>query len=389
MTVTDLTFFEEPSEHSKIKSRIVAKYFWAWAKVIIASVKAHGGDRIAYIDLFAGPGQYKDGTPSTPIMVLQKAIGDPDMAKMLVTVFNDKHPENVNSLRQGIERIPELRRLKYKPQVRNAEVGVDIAKIFQGLKLIPTLLFADPWGYKGLSLTLIRSVLKDWGCDCVFFFNYNRVNMALTNEVVEEHMDALFGQERAGVIRATVPTLNASEREDFVIEELSHALKETGGSYVLPFAFRSDNEERTTHHLIFVSKNFKGYEIMKEIMAAESSERDQGVPSFVYSRASQNYPMLFALSRPLDDLEGMLLQEFAGQKLTMLQIYERHSVGRPYIKSNYKKLLTKMEVEGKIEADPPAARRRKINKETTFADAVIVSFPMRLRDELQIGNRVD
>jgi hypothetical protein len=49
---------------------------------------------------------------------------------------------------------------------------------------------------------------------------------------------------------------------------------------------------------------------MKGIMAKESSEQEQGVPSLGYSPASQTYPLLFALNRPLDDLEEMLLAEF-------------------------------------------------------------------------------
>ena len=36
-------------------------------------------DRIAYIDLFAGPGRYEDGTLSTPLLVLKAAIEDEDM----------------------------------------------------------------------------------------------------------------------------------------------------------------------------------------------------------------------------------------------------------------------------------------------------------------------
>ena len=69
------------------------------------------------------------------------------------------------------------------------------------MNLVPTLLFVDPWGYKGLSLNLIDSVLKNWGCDCIFFFNYNRINMGLNNENVKEHMDALFGEQRANELR--------------------------------------------------------------------------------------------------------------------------------------------------------------------------------------------
>jgi len=62
------------------------------------------------------------------------------------------------------------------------------------MKMVPTFFFVDPWGYKGLSLQLVNAVLKDWGCDCLFFFNYNRTSMGLPNELVEEHMNAWSGE---------------------------------------------------------------------------------------------------------------------------------------------------------------------------------------------------
>ncbi|MFZ0820968.1 MAG: three-Cys-motif partner protein TcmP [Candidatus Acidiferrales bacterium] len=370
----DASFFDESSEQSEVKSRIVAKYFWAWAKVVIPSAKTHG-NRIAYIDLFAGPGRYKDGTDSTPILVLKKAIADPDMRKMLVTVFNDKTEENISSLTKAIDALPGIEQLKHKPQVRREEVGTEIVKMFEHTRLIPTLFFVDPWGYKGLSLALMNSVLKDWGCDCILFFNYNRINMGLTNVAVREHMNALFGDDRADRIRGQLDGLNPDERETFVVEELSQALKEMGAKYVLPFGFESEHRKRTSHHLIFATKDFKGYKIMKEIMAKESSDHDQGVPSFTYTPALRKYPTLFELSRPLDDLEDMLLAEFASQELNMREIYERHNVGRSYISGNYKKALIKMENEGRIKAKPPASERRKL----TFGDDVIAIFPREVK----------
>ena len=116
---------------------------------------------------------------------------------------------------------------------------------------------------------------------------------------------------------------------------------------------------------------------MKEIMAQESSEHTQGVASFEYSAASEKYPLLFELSRPLDDLEEMLSASFSGQKLNTQQIYERHSIGTPYIKRNYKQILAKMESEGKIISDPPASKRPKRKGQVTFADSVVVTFPNR------------
>ena len=334
--MADPSFFDESREQSRIKSRIVAKYFWAWAIVIISAAKGRE-NRIAYMDLFAGPGRYSDGTPSTPVIVLKQAMDDADLRKMLVTVFNDKDDTNANSLLETINAIPGIETLKYKPEVENEEVGERIVQRFQQMKLIPTLLFVDPWGYKGLSLGLINSVLQNWGCDCVFFFNYNRINPGLNNDAVREHMNDLFGEHRADAIREKLSGLRPDEREDLIIEELSRALKELGATYVLPFTFKNEQGTRTTHHLIFATKNFKGYEIMKEIMARESSEHEQGVPSFEYSPASKKFPLLFALSRPLDDLEGSLLVDFAGQKLAMEVVYTRHSVGKPYVKTNYKK----------------------------------------------------
>ena len=85
--------------------------------------------------------------------------------------------------------------------------------------------------------------------------------------------------------------------------------------------------------------------------------------------------MLFELSRPLDDLQQMLLDEFAGQTLTMRELYERHSVGRPFIESNYKKVLIALEVAHEIEAVPPINQRPRRRGETTFADHVRVRFP--------------
>lgn len=370
----DQTFFDESREQSQIKARIVAKYFWAWCKVIIPTAKQRD-NRLAYIDLFAGPGRYKDGTMSTPLLVLERAIADHDMRKMLVAMFNDRDKQNAKALQTAIGELPGIENLKYRPQVDNKEIGTEIVELFSKMKLIPTFFFVDPWGYKGLSLGLINSVLKNWGCDCVFFFNYNRVNMGLNNASVQEHMNVLFGESRANSVRQKLEGLNPAERENLIVEELSAALKDMGANYVLPFTFRNEVGTRTTHHLIFASKNFRGYEIMKEIMAQESSEHTQGVASFEYSPASEKYPLLFELSRPLDDLEEMLSASFAGQKLATQQIYERHSIGKRYIKRNYKQVLAKMEAEGKISSEPPANKRPKRKGQVTFADAVMVTFP--------------
>jgi len=377
MSPTD-KFFDETTDQSEAKSAIVSKYFSAWAKVIVPSAKQHTGS-LAYIDLFAGPGRYQDGTRSTPLLILEKAIEDNDLREMLVTIFNDKDTDNSKSLMKAIKELPGLGKLKHAPQVKNQEIGSDsdIVRMFGQMHLVPTLIFVDPWGYKGLSLQLVNSVLKDWGCDCIFFFNYNRINMGLSNPSVQEHMNALFGEARAAKLRATLEPLSPQARELTIVEELSQALRKIGGKYVLPFCFKNNLGKRTSHHLIFVSKAFRGYAVMKDIMAKESSSSIEGVPSFVYSPATPEQPLMFEFLRPLTELGDMLLSEFAGQQLTMKSIYENHSVGKPYIAKNYKDVLRKLEASNKITAVPPAGERLIRNQQVTFADHVVVTFPKR------------
>lgn len=365
-------FFSEPRENSQIKATIIAKYFVAWAKII-----GQHAEKIAYIDLFAGPGRYEDDTKSTPLLVLERAINDPMLKDRLVSVFNDAEAGNATSLTEEIQKLPGIASLKFKPVVDNQSVGDDTANALQRMSLVPTLCFFDPFGYKGLSLRLINAVLKDWACECVFFFNYNRVNMGLTNDKVRGHMEALFGKERVEQLQEELDGLNASDRELRVVEELTTALKELGGKYVLPFRFRNEKGNRTSHHLIFVSKHSLGYGIMKEIMAGMSSKHEQGVPSFEYSSADARFPVLFELNRPLDDLEGMLLEVFAGQTLKMVDVYENHHVGRRYIKSNYKEALRKLEGKTTVVAAPPAEKRRMLKGLRTFGDDVTVTFPRR------------
>lgn len=249
--------------------------------------------------------------------------------------------------------------------------------LFSQMRLIPTLFFVDPWGYKGLTLQLINSVLKNWGCDAIIFFNYNRINRGLSNPAVQAHMNALFTEERAARLRQCLDRLPPSERELAIVEEIANALTEFGAKYVLPFCFKNDAGNRTSHHLIFATKYFKGYEIMKGIMAGQSSTVDQGVPSFTYNPADRRFPFLFELTRPLDQLEGMLLRDFAGRSLSLRALYEAHSVGKPYLLRNYQDALRKLESEGRITVEPPAERRQKRNSVVTLSERVILTFPGR------------
>ncbi len=327
-------------------------------------------NRIGYFDFFAGPGRYKTGEKSTPLLILERAVKSPDLSDRLVAVFNDANPEFTNALRNEIESLEGFERLVHKPQIFTGELTDDLVEQFEEINTIPALSFIDPWGYKGLSLRLIRAVIKDWGCEVIFFFNYNRINMGITNPKIEPHMEALFGAERLSSLRTELLSLTSEEREVCVKRRLGEALEEMGAPYLIPFTFRRDS--RVSHYICFVSKHPRGYSIMKEVMASQGAVDEDGVPLFEYIPSGGGRQLLFDRVRPITVLSEDLRKTFARQTLTVQDIFDQHNVGTPFIKRNYKRVLIAMEDRGEIACEPDQQSR----KANTMADHVLVSFSL-------------
>ena len=188
---------------------------------------------------------------------------------------------------------------------------------------------------------------------------------------MKEHMDALFDEDRANALRSRLTGLSPQLREAAILEELTSKIKTVGGRFVLPFTFRNSSGTRTSHKLIFVSKHFKGYEIMKDIMAKESSTLDEGVPSFMYSPADRSMPLLFSLTQPFSSLRHGMIKAFSGRQLSLDDIYKEHSVGTPYVERNYRDVVLALEEEGGVSVELTKGKRRP----GTYPAHVLIKFP--------------
>jgi three-Cys-motif partner protein len=364
-------FFNEQHEQSEVKSQIVADYFVAWTTVMASRAQSN---KLAYIDLFSGPGRYSDGSKSTPIKVLKHIIGNPRLAKKMVCIFNDANPDFVHNLKTEIDNIPGINSLVNKPKVNNSTIDDEIAESLEKVNLVPTLAFIDPWGYKGLTSRLIAAFIKDWGCDCIFFFNYNRINMGLTNPLVIEHMNSLYGEDRASVLRNTVMGMLPDEREQVILNELAETLSNNRSNFVLPFRFIRPRGQRTSHYLILVTKHPLGYTIMKQIMYRYSTDHDDGVASFSYiPTLTRQLSLLSLLSRPLDNLGDELCEHFAARTVTVQQIHDEHQVNTPFILQNYQEALRRLEEEHRIACNP--SQRRLKNGVKTMGTKTLITFP--------------
>jgi three-Cys-motif partner protein len=362
--VTD-DFFDEQEEQSAVKTAIVAKYIRAWSTIMIDRAKAR---RVGYVDFYSGPGRFEDGSPSTPLLVLQEAITSDRLRGKLVTIFNDQDAKFIERLQGEVAQLPGVRGLGHQPQFINGPVDEYYVEHFRSQHTIPILSFIDPWGYKGLTRNLVEAVVKDFGSEAIFFFNYSRINAAINNELVEPHVNAIFGDTRLSRLRDSLRNQLPSYRESLLMRELGAVFEEIGARYLIPFRFQ---RERGTHYICFVSKHVRGYSIMKEIMANLGIKDVDGVPKFEFLPTKDVQQLGFALDidRPILQLPATLLDRFRGRSLRIQDLIDEHNVGTPFIKPNYKKVLLEMEASGMITCTP------SVRKSGTLADHVVVTFP--------------
>jgi three-Cys-motif partner protein len=369
-------FFDAQSGASRVKAAIISKHFDAWSRIMLPTAQKYN-QKLVYMDLYCGPGRYDDGSKSTPLLVLDKAIANTDLAKRVVIIFNDEKPDHIAKLQAELQNYPGITNLVIPPAILNQTIGPDTAQYFRPTAL--TFTFIDPFGYSSLTRDLIEGVTKNWGCECVFFFNYSRINAAISAKIFRQSTAAIFGDKRAGELEAkilSIPTGKVYEREEAIVDALTEALEELndGGSYVRRFRFKKNN--RTSHMLVFVTKDAKGYRVMNEIMAKEGFRDARGIPFFTHYE--DNVPATTDLFyREYNELKQMLLRDYAGQTRTMIEIYEEHSLRKNYIPINYKDVLNELEAEKKITCAPPAKDRRMLKGKRTFADQTKVTFPGR------------
>jgi three-Cys-motif partner protein len=367
-------FFEDQKAQSRVKSTIIVKYFKAWAAIMSRQVQGEKNPRLAYIDLFCGPGKYEDGAVSTPLLVLEHVIATPDLRDKVIAVFNDADTDRTSELDKNIRALPGIETLKHKFEIRMGDVDDDLVAEFASINMVPSFSFIDPFGYKGVTLELLEALMKGWGSDMVLFFPFDRINAALTNPKVTKHVDALFGKERADRLRELTSGMHPENREALIIEEFADALRERGYTYIIPYVFEYEQKDRTSHHLIFVTKHLLGYRIMKNIMYKASEDKNQGIARFGYvrSESKKRTPLLSLLNRPLDDLCEELLDFFPGRKLTMDAIYREHQKAlgiNPIVEKNYKDALNLLDAGKKITTSKPDRRKG------TFADDIVVTLP--------------
>uniref|UniRef100_Q01S55 GMT-like wHTH domain-containing protein n=1 Tax=Solibacter usitatus (strain Ellin6076) TaxID=234267 RepID=Q01S55_SOLUE len=344
-------FDEEPRDSSRVKRQIVTEYFGYYMNVM-----ARDGRSPGYVDLFAGPGKYGSGEESIPILICKQVAANERLRNKVKLWFNEGDPELYKKLQENIAAIPKIDSFAHPPRITNRIISRAFAPQLSGMRT-PSFIFVDPCGYKGVSLKLIASALQPFGNDCIFFFNYNRVNMKLSYELMNESVNSFFEAERAERVRSEIRGLESPKaREQIILAAVTTALKEQVHAYCLTFGFRTREGGGTSHHLVYATKDVRALNQMKVIYLKASSDKRDGVGSLDYDPRDAESTELCLFS-PLDEVRERVLGVFAGRALTFDDLISEETE-TTFTKSAYRNVLLELEEEKRVTMDPPAEDRR-------------------------------
>jgi len=362
----DNDFFKHQTDSSRVKASIVSEYFPQYCRIIR---KKHEPEMFRYIDLFAGPGIYEDGNVSTPIMLARNIAQDSTLKDKVQFVFNDYYLRD--ELRSNFESEFPTGTFQKGVAFLNRKVGDD-ESVYRALERStmrrdrkgkwwnesPSLLFFDPFGYRGMRTDVLAKFLKNWGNEIFLFINTKRINPALENEQFEDLMRLWF-PTRFDTLKVEVRKLmRVPDRLEFILTSLREEIVSLmGDRYVhcCAFRFQEEDSRTTSHYILHITKGGRGYDLCKSVYNRFANENlvlnGSSTYTFDPKKCSNEVSLFGDINLAAEALKEQLCKEYQGKSLSALELFEEHQKNSKYARDHYTKALRQAVKEGLADAE--------------------------------------
>ncbi|WP_406823479.1 three-Cys-motif partner protein TcmP [Pedobacter sp. KACC 23697] len=356
--MSEKTFFERQTASSKIKANIVSKYFPSYCKII---AKKRTPISIRFTDLFAGPGVYSDGNLSTPILLAKQCKEDEFLRNHVRFLFNDK--QYIELLKETFLTEFPLGTFEKKPHFADKIVGQDDDIRQYLLKNThvgknnehPTLLFIDPFGYKGIETKVLAQFMRNWGNEIFLFVNIKRIHPALENEKFDDLMQDLFPTTLSKVRNDRRYKKNTAERINLIIDCLGSEYENILGGkiYYTAFKFKEEDNEATSHYILHITKHPRGFDLVKQIYNdfANVGTIFDGINTYTFDAKelnSEKIEMFDTKSMNVDKLKEDIYIAYKGKTTNAMDLFDTYQKSNLYSRSHYSEALRRLVSEGRL-----------------------------------------
>ena len=314
-----------PDPHTLAKHRLLREYLKAWLPIV-----GKAAQRVIFVDAFAGPGQYDDGTDGSPIVVLKMARDHAHQTTAELTcLFLEEDVEREAQLGRVVDALQESLPANVKTKRRRGSFVDHFRPAsrfirWQYDRAYPTFYFVDPFGFSHTPFSCVEAMLRGKRAEVFINFMYEEVNRFLSVDRHASDFDELFGSS----FWRSVLGLERAEDRKRAIYNLYKAQLQKCAKYVVSFEMRNSSNS-TDYFLFFATNNLLGLERMKEAMWTVDSSGSFRFSDYQHARGRQ---LLFATADSFPDLREALLENFTGAEVPVEEVSDWVAAETPFLR---------------------------------------------------------
>lgn len=341
MTPSTVTWPLEPQ--TQVKHEILRGYLGGWFGVM-----GHSVSKALFFDGFAGPGQYSDGSPGSPLIaldVLRRHQALNSTCEFLF-LFNEQDPARFQHLQQLVNREKADRPLpdNVKVILGNSDFQELSKEIADGIsaakgRLAPTFAFLDPFGYSGLTMAAIERLFSWSKMDLLVYLDTNSLKRFATSGQVDIRLTELFGTDEY----KKAPRAGDRARLPFLIDLYASQLKaRCGFAHSQTFQMRN-SKGQPIYNLVYATGHSTGLRIIKDAMWKVAPDG-----SFAFDARHANQDMLPIAMDTAGPLSVILEAAHHGHALTVANLEDYVLVSTRFLKGHLRGALRVLEAGNRI-----------------------------------------
>ena len=250
-------------DHTRGKHMVLRAYMDAWLPIILSKF-----EKAMFVDAFAGPGEYKNGDPGSPVIALN-ALAQHSSQHMMIGqidyVFIEKDRARFDHLKKVIARqrkkdaVPSFCNIStYKGAFAQA-----LPRLIESndLQRIPIFVMIDPFGVSEAGMENIQALMQYPRAEVYVSLMYEWINRFKRDPVFKAPLDDFFGcpDWAQGIVMP-----EGKARKEFFYGLYRKQLKLSGARHVLNFELYDGNKLK--YALFFATQNDLGCDRMKQAM---------------------------------------------------------------------------------------------------------------------------
>lgn len=248
-------------EQTEGKHLILKHYLDGWFPIL-----GRWNGRLLFIDGFAGPGEYENGEPGSPLVALECVEQHKREERLrgveIACLFMESDKRRARHLEHvlGHHTLPpdtSCHVLPGKFDDHMADILDYLAE--QEARLAPAFVMIDPFGVKGSPMSLIKRILQNPRSECMISFMYEPIRRFHEQSEFKPHLNQLFGTTEW---ERCLEMEESDSKKRFLHQLFSKQLKLHGASYVISFELWRGN--RHIYTIYFTTNSLKGCDLMKK-----------------------------------------------------------------------------------------------------------------------------